>query len=339
MSTPEEQVSEPKQEAAVVEAPAEVDFDRILAGDEAYTKTVNEQLTTQEVAPDPEKPAEEVKAEEKTEAKGAELDPEEVVETITFRGKEQQVRRKEVKNLLQKGRYSEVRMQELSPIIRLTHEAPEILPLLQTPEGRQQVIERIRMKEAKESTEEKIDDVDPQDLDLLRKVVQRELKQAGVQVAAKPTPEQTKAQQAEEALVLAKSRIVLESLQTLDPHYEENMVLLKETVKEAERTLPPEQFSQFYATINDPRILDPNTGRPAFLNFYADIDKERVRRAELSKPAAPNLPPVPRKTQDPGGRLAPGAAISPSSPPAGKDWFNLPSAEFDQAFNEALGRG
>ena len=344
----EEQVST-EQTAPLTEntAPAgnttEVDFDRVLAGDEEYIKATNDALGAGTTAVEPE-PTQEVKS-EKAVAAAPVADQDEVVETITYRGQEVPVKRSQMKDLLQKGRHLEQRLEEVSPLLALAREVPELQEKLRTPEGRKQVIERIRQQEKAQDAGEDIPEVEGYDKDDVRavdKILQARMKALGIvppEQADRPSKEQIAARENDERELSSQTRITLQSLRSVDPHYEENMALLKEVVAEVERTTPPEQFRQFYNVVNDPRIIDQSTGRPAFLNFYADVAKERERRASLNTPAAPVVPHIPRKAQVSTGMLSPGSAVSPAANvSAGVLKFESQDA-FDRAFNEALSRG
>lgn len=349
----EEKASVPGEDPGTTPTAVEVDFDRILAGDDAYTKEVSAQLTAVEDATvtEPEKTTESEEVPDpkaaKSEAATPALDPEEVIETIIFRGKQEPVLRKDQRTLLQKGRYMDYRMQELSPMIQLAKEAPELLELGRTPEGRKKIVERIRREEQAKAVDDDSDDIavdgyDKADVKAVDKILRARLEKLGVNVknsqeSNKVTPEQEKAQADDLADLTKQTRITLQSLQSLDPHYEKNMELLKSVVQEAERTMTTDQFQQFFQNVNDPRRIDHTTGRPIFLNFYADVNAERIRRENLgSKPAVPNLPE--RQPRAASGRMVPGAASSPTNGPIAKDLTKLPQAEFDKAFAEALAR-
>jgi hypothetical protein len=324
-------------------AAVEVDFARVLAGDEDYIKETNEALGAEVVAPVEPTPEPEAKSEEVA-AKPA-VDPDEVVETITYRGEEVPVKRSQMKDLLQKGRHLETRLEEVSPLLALAREVPELNEKLRTPEGRRQVIERIRQQEKAQEIKDETPEVegyDKADVAAVDKIVQARLKQLGVspQSMKEQTPVATEALKRDEADLAAKTRITLESLRSVDPHYEQNMKLLYEVVAEVQRTVSPQKFQEFYAVVNDPRRIDPSTGRPAFLNFYADVNKERVKRETQTQPAVPAIPAIPvRKPQASGGRLAPGSAISPGAASRTVDFMKLPQDDFNRAFNEALARG
>ena len=113
------------------------------------------------------------------------------------------------------------------------------------------------------------------------------------------------------------------------------MAAVRQVVAEVERSMPPEQYQQFRRNIEDPRILNPATGRPAFLDFYADVARARTAR---EKQQAPVVPPVAPKVQAPTGRMAPGSAATPTTTGARQDWYAMPKSDFDRAFSEALAR-
>ena len=344
-----------EQKTSIEGQDSAINMDRILNGDEAYTKEVNERLAGGEGAsseePKVEVPKTEPKEEAKTEgdeaAKVAAVsapDPDEVVETIVYRGQEIPVKRKDAKALMQKGRHLEVRLEEVAPLLALQREMPDIVDLVRTPEGRRKVVERIRQKEADQAASEKgevegVEGYQSEDVKAVAKISRSEvnaaLKELGIEPQARANPKLVEAEAKE---IAGKTRIVLDSLKMLDPNFEENMVLLKATVAEAERTLTPEQFQIFYRNVNDPRVIDPATGRPAFVNFYGDVNKERARRLEASKPAIPDVTGS-RKVHTASGRVAPGSASQPLAPAPKTDLTSLPQADFNRMFEDALNLG
>jgi hypothetical protein len=339
---------EPAKTGTEAVAAAEVNFERVLAGDEKYIAEINAKLAEEPPAEAPATEVPEVKTEEKPAAPV--LDPEEIVETIVFRGQEIGVKRKDQKTLLQKGRSLDSRMSELSHLIALEREAPDIANLARTPEGRKQVIERIRRQEqVKEIADADIPDIegyDKADVAAVAKIsqatLQAQLKKMGITPTALPlSDEQTQKAQATDQADLAKeTALTLRVMRRADREFEPKFELLKQIMAKAKLELPPEQYGNLFNKVNDPRQLHPETGEPIFTHFWENVVTPEYNKLKQSnQPAAPAVPAIHRKEQIPAGRMAPGSAMSPSMPSKPVDLTSLPQEAFDRAFREALARG
>jgi hypothetical protein len=334
----------------------EVDFDRVLSGDEAYITETNKRLAGDVPPEEPQKDEEKAeKQETKEPEKDAKppLDPEEVVETITFRGKSEPVKRREQKALLQKGRLLDTRLSELSHLIALEREAPDLANLARTPEGRKQVIERIRAQEkAKDAAAEddlpEVEGYDKNDVAavarITRATLEKQLKAMGITPkqadAAGLTPAALEKTAKEQAELNKEAELTIRVMRRADRDFEPKFALLQEIMKRARIELPEAQFTDLYNKINDPRILHPETGEPVFTHFWEHVVTPELNRQKTrTQPAAAAVPAIPRKVQAPSGRMAPGSAISPASPAREVDYTKLPQDQFEKVFREALARG
>ena len=314
-----------------------IDLDRAL-NDEDYLKEVNERLAQPEEQPKDE-PKEEIKAPEAAEVPLKEEDPDPVIEKVIFRGQEREVRRSKQKELLQKGILLDTRLEELSPMIRLSEEAPEVVDLLRTPEGRQKVIERIRQKTAGKAEDDlpEIEGYDKDDVKAVDRIVNTRLEQRLKALGIRPE-EAVKPDPAVAERVAWKARVGLEGLRTIDPEFEGVYAHMGKVLSEAERTIDPKTYKEFVSAINNPEVLNKQTGRPAFMHFYDDVRKDYLaKKQETTQPAVPRIETKPR--QETSARLAPGAATNPAVAPTQTDWSRVPQSEFDKAFAEALARG
>lgn len=347
--------AEPAAAAPAPAGPPEVDFERILAGDEEYTKATNEALGAaappiETEAGDPARKPEAAEAAAKPAPPA--LDPDEVVETIVYRGEEVPVTRAQQKDLLSKGKHLETRLREVAPVLALIREIPELGSKLQTPEGRQEIADRIRSHHtgkaepaAADDLDIKVDGYDPDDVKayatVADKVLQARLEKLGIapKQNGELEPKQDDARKAAIADREVKTRLTLSALRAVDDDFDENIKVLNAVVSEIERTASPAEFKEFWDTINDPDKLDPVTGKAVFLNFYADVKRGRENAAKELQPAPPKVPVITRRPPASSGRLGPGAA----TPPAAGTPTNLltfaSQSDFDSKFQEALSRG
>lgn len=336
--------SDPKDTSAQVPAveagktqAEEIDLDRALH-DEAYLKEVNDRLAQPEEPPAVE-PKEEEKAPETAEAKPVE-DPDPVVEKVIFRGEEREIRKSRQKEYLQKGMLLDTRLEELSPLIKLSNEAPEVMDLLRSPEGIQKVVARIRRQEQAKAEDElpEIEGYDKDDVKAVDRIVNTRLEQRLKALGIRPEPQEQVLSPADQQRIAWKAQVGLEGLRTVDPEFEGVYAHMGKVLQEAERSIDPKTYKTFVAAINNPEVLNQQTGRPAFMHFYDDVRKDYLRNKEAqTKPAAPVIQSKPR--QETSARLTPGAATNPAVVQTQTDWSRVPQTDFDRAFAEALARG
>lgn len=320
----------------------DVDLDRALT-DEAYLKEVNEQLTKEEV-PSPDEKATDPPAPDTA----ATAQPQED-EYVTFedgdpiyRGAPFKVKKSELRALVQKGRNHDVRLEELSPYIRLGNEAPDVVEKLRTPEGRREVVERIRQKNVPAADKDdvlKVEGYDDDDVKAVDQIVSQRL-EAHLKKMGISSQSQTAALKeaglspAEAERRLERSNMILEGLRIGDGMYPQVLEKMQHILNKFQLEADPEDFKRFAAAVNDPFAKNEATGRPIFVHFYEDC------RAALMKEtaAAPEIP-ASRESRPGTARMAPGAAATPTTATTVRDLTKLPQAEFDRAFNEALARG
>lgn len=341
-------------EAPVSEKPAEqqaapeIDLDRAKVDDD-YLAEANARLRDALAAKEsePEKPeAKEKQEEQKNDDKKPETatdDP--VVETILYRGKPVEVRKSQVKDLLQKGRHLEVRLGELSPVLRALEQNPELAMAVR--EGRlsewvvQKKSERdaLQRQAAQEAGDDELPEVEGYDKDDVKAVAKIVKALTGSNKKA-PKSEQAAEPQAESERV-RESRAFHRALAATDEEYADNMKAVRMVVAEAERTLTPAQFKDFFERHNDPTRINPDTGQPYFSKLYNDVSahrRKRVAAAQQAKPAP--VQPVaaaPQRVQS--ARIAPGASASASAAavrPAANDVWSKPQDEFDREINKVL---
>lgn len=322
-----------------------VDFDRVLAGDEAYTAEINEKLRGDAPAEAPKDEAKEQDAGKPVPEKPAE--PAEPAEdnTLIFRGKQIPIPedRKKQKDLMQKGMSLDTRLRELSPLIALEREIPDLMKLAATPEGRKQIQDRIRAEEKQAAKDDlpEVDGYDKSDVAAVDKILQARMKALGIvpKRDSDPTPEQIKAAEADRADLEKETKLTLNVMRRSDREFDGKWETLQAILAKAERDLSQSQFADLRNKINDPRILHPETGEPVFIHFWENVVTPEFNKSRQTQPAVPTLPTGSRRAPAPSGRMAPGSATAPSIPAPAKDWNSMPKDEFEKAFNEALSRG
>jgi hypothetical protein len=210
--------------------------------------------------------------------------------------------------------------------------------MVRTPEGRAKILERIRQKEQAQDEDELpvVDGYDKDDVQAVDRIVNARLEQRLKKFGLTETP-QPKEDRAAAERIRWKAQVGLEGLRSVDPEFEGVYARMGEVLREAEATIPAEQYQRFFNAINNPEVLNEQTGRPAFMHFYDD-----VRRDYLSRKSKPVAPPVinsaPRRAES-SARMTPGAVTNPSAGAPVTDWSRVKVNDFDQAFADALARG
>jgi hypothetical protein len=282
------------------EAPAQVDFNRLIDDPEYAEQVERDQAAASDA---PTEPTETAAPAPTVPAAGQDDDP--IIETIIVEGREESVRKSQAKPLLQKGRYMERRFERASHLLSLERDAPDVAEMLKTPDGRRRALELLRSSKTPApapAAEQVLDaDGDPIRTDDLALVDQRAevkarelLARAGITV-----PDQADLERETAARETAGRRVAatIEALRDTDPEYDSTITAVRELIAEVQRTQPPEKAAAFLRAIDDPRNINPESGKPLFVHLYHD-----ARRWALSRKA---------------GAAAPaGAAAGPASAPA-----------------------